>query len=124
MTKQDFHVGQAVYLFHEINYPKKSTIEDRIIEVKVISVGRKYLAVNYWGKMEFDMTDNFRLQTPYAPEFTLHLSKEEIYQAVEADQIRFVLRDKLERSLNRVPIEGLREIMAIIDKYTEVKTGE
>ena len=92
--KQDFHVGQTVYLYHERNHCKGSTIEERIIETKVISVGRRYLAVNYWGRMEFDMTNNFRQKTIYSPEFVLYLSKEEIYLMIETENQRHVVRDE------------------------------
>lgn len=119
MTKQDFHVGQTVYLYHERNHCKGSTVEERIIETKVISVGRRYLAVDYWGRMEFDMTDNFRQKTIYSPEFELYLSKEDIYLMIETWNQRHIVRDKLGRYLNLLPLEGLQEIMATIDKYTE-----
>lgn len=124
MTKQDFHVGQTVYLFHEINYRSGATLEERIIETKVISVGRKYLAVDYWGRMEFDMTDNFRQKGPYFPNFTLHLTKEEIYLTIETREQCHIIRDKLERHLHSVPLEGLQEIMTILNKYVEVKANE
>lgn len=124
MTKQDFHVGQTVYLYHERNYCKGSTIEERIIETKVISVGRRYLAVNYWGQTEFDMTNNFRQKTIYSPEFVLYLSKEEIYLMIETENQRHIVRDELDRYLNTLPMEGLQEIMAILNKYAEVKANE
>lgn len=119
MTKQDFHVGQTVYLYHERNHCNGSTVEERIIEAKVISVGRRYLAVDYWGKMEFDMNNGFRQKTIYSPEFALYLSKEEIYLMIETWNQRRIVRDKLGEYLNLLPLEGLQEIMATIDKYTE-----
>lgn len=124
MTKQDFHVGQTVYLFHERNHCKDSTLEDRIIETKVISVGRRYLVVNYWGRMEFDMTNDFRQKTIYSPEFVLYLSKEEIYLMIETRNQRHIVRDKLNRYLSTLPLEGLQEIMAVLNKYMEVKANE
>ena len=119
MTKQDFHVGQTVYLYHERNHCKESTVEERIIETKVISVGRRYLAVDYWGRMEFDMTNDFRQKTIYSPEFALYLSKDDIYLMIETENQRHVVRDKLSRYLSALPLEGLQEIMAVIDKYIE-----
>lgn len=124
MTKQDFHVGQTVYLYHERNHCKGSTVEERIIETKVISVGRRYLAVDYWGRMEFDMTNNFQQKTIYSPEFALYLSKEGIYLMIETENQRHVVRDKLGRYLNLLSLEGLQEIMATLDKYVEVKADE
>lgn len=124
MTKQDFHVGQTVYLYHERNHCKGSTVEERIIETKVVSVGRRYLAVDYWGRMEFDMNNDFRQKTIYSPEFVLYLSKEEIYLMIETGNQRHVVRDKLSRYLNTLPMEGLQEIMAILNKYAEVKANK
>ena len=119
MTKQDFRVGQTVYLYHERNHCKESTVEERIIETKVISVGRRYLAVDYWGRMEFDMTNDFRQKTIYSPEFALYLSKDDIYLMIETENQRHVVSDKLSRYLSALPLEGLQEIMAVIDKYIE-----
>ena len=122
MTKQDFHVGQTVYLLRDRKRRSDPVaIEDRIIETKVISVGRKYIAVDYWGRMEFDMTNNFRQRTIYSPEFTLYLSKEEIYLMIETWNQRHIVRDKLERYLNLLPLEGLQEIMTILNKYVEAE---
>lgn len=121
MTKQDFHVGQTVYLYHMENHYKGSTVEERIIKTKVVSVGRRYLAVDYRGRMEFDMTNNFQQRTIYSPEFALYLSKEEIYLMIEAEKQRHVVHDKLRGYLNLLPLEGLQEIMTILNKYAEVK---
>ena len=117
MKKEDFHVGQTVYLFHERNYPKGLTVEGRIEEARVVSVGRKYLAVDHCGRTEFDMTNNFEEKTVYSPIYTLHLSKEAIYRKIETQRQYRSIRDELERHLWRVPLEGLQEIKAIIDKY-------
>ena len=70
------------------------------------------------------MTNNFQQKTIYSPEFALYLSKEEIYLMIETWDKRHIVRDKLGRCLNLLPLEGLQEIMAVIDKYTEVKTDE
>lgn len=117
MTREDFYVGQTVYLFHEWNCLNGLSIEDRIVETKVISVGRKYLAVDHCGQMKFDMTNNFEEKTLYTPKYTLHLSKEAIYRKIETQRQYRSIRDELERHLWRVPLEGLQEIKAVIDKY-------
>lgn len=125
MKREDFYIGQTVYLFHIRNYDRNATLEERIKEVKVISVGRKYLTVDHWGKHEFDMTKNFREKTIYSPSFELFLTKEAIYRVVETEMARKEVRNKLDKYLNSIPLEGVREILAVIGKYTEeVKSNE
>lgn len=126
MKRENFHVGQTVYLFHIGDRGCKTNIEERIIETKVVSIGRKYLKVDYWGKtkMEFDMTDDFREKTIYTPNYQLYLTKEDIYRVVNTHHLYLVVRHKLNTTLSNIPMEGLQEISAIIDKYSEVNHDE
>jgi hypothetical protein len=120
MTKEDFKVGQTVYLLHVLNYGRQSTLEERIKEVKVLSVGRKYITVNYWGNMRFDITDNFREVTIYTPNYKLYLSKEKIF----AEAKRYSMEKEVERAfrwenkiVRKMTTEDLQIILDIINKY-------
>ena len=73
MKLSDFQKGQTVYLYGGL---RKSDIG--IHETTVISVGRKYVTVKFWGEMKFDATNNFKEVTQYTPHFTIHLTREEI----------------------------------------------
>ena len=79
MTKDDFYVGRSVYVLQVLNCRRKP-LEERITEVKVKTVGRKYIVVDFWGEMKFDISDNFRQVTQYSPNYRLYLTKEDIYQ--------------------------------------------
>ena len=75
MKKEDFEVGMTVYLQRIRNLRWKGNPEANIIETKVVSIGRKYLTIEYRGKMKFDMTNNFREVSEYSPEFVLCSSR-------------------------------------------------
>lgn len=81
MTKEDFKPGQTVYLL-PIKYMayEYRVIEKRIKETKVLSVGRKYITVEY-GKTKFDIGNEFREVTNYSIEYKLFLSKKDIENA-------------------------------------------
>lgn len=121
MKREDFHVGQTVYLFRIRDYYSESTIEKRIVETNVIAVGRKYLTVDYWGRMSFDMTNDFCEKSIYSPSYELYLSKEDIYQAVKTKRLRVIVRNKLEDTLSKIPLEGLQDILEVLEKYNSTQ---
>ena len=79
MKKEDFKPGQTVYLlpvkFMAYDYLR---IEKRIIETTVLSVGRKYIKVDYCGGIQFDINNDFNEVTNYSITYKLYLSKEDI----------------------------------------------
>ncbi len=120
LRKEDFHSGQTVYLLHVLNYRSGSTVEERIKEVKVLSVGRKYITVDYWGNKQFDMTDNFREVTRYTASYRLYLSKEQIFEEMK----RYSMEKEVEKVfrwenglVRKMTTEDLQNILDIVNKY-------
>lgn len=120
MTKEDFKVGQTVYLLQILNYRNNATAEERIREVKVVSVGRKYITVDFWGKVKFDSTDNFKEVTVYSPSYALYLSKEQILQDIHKEQmIKDVYSSFNFGLVRRMSHEDLQTVFDIMKKYKD-----
>ena len=119
MTKEDFKVGQTVYLLQILNF-RNATIEERIKEVNVLSVGRKYITVDFWGQMKFDLTNGFREVTRYSPSYKLYLSKEQIFQEFHRYSMEQAVNSAFEwtRSITRkMSQEDLQTVLDIVNKY-------
>lgn len=115
MKLSDFQKGQTVYI--RGGY-RKSDVEIR--EVKVQSVGRKYVTVDYWGGMKFDATKNFVEVKNYTPNYKLYLSREQI----ENEVLRGEKESKVSSSFRwenrlteKMSDEDFDKIIEIINKY-------
>lgn len=121
MKKEDFKVGQTVCLlsnrYSEFEF---HVIEKRIMEVKVLTVGRKYITVDYCGGMRFDITNDFRQDAPYTPTYTLYLSKVDILKEFKRKETIAEIHKKIKydnRLLKRMTDDDLKTILNIIRKY-------
>ena len=120
MKKEDFKVGQTVYILQILNFRNDATIEERIREVKVLSVGRKYVTVDFWGQMKFDATKDFREATHYSPSYQLYLSKEQIlqefhrYSMQQTVMCAFDWSSGITRNMSQ---EDLQTVFDIVKKY-------
>lgn len=121
MKKEDFKVGQTVYLlacrYVEFDYLR---IERRIKEVKVLTVGRRYITIDFAAGMRFDMYNDFREDTPYTPTYKLYLSKEDILKDSKRKANIKEISTKItydNRLLKRMTEEDLQTILTIIRKY-------
>ena len=124
MKREDFEVGQTVYLFRILNYTRGETLEDRIREAKVLSVGRKYITVDFCRSMKFDIANDFREVTDYSPSFKLYASKEQIFQEYQRKQMEndvcaaFVWPNDVGKEMSD---EDLQAGFDIISKYKRTK---
>lgn len=119
MKLSDFQKGQTVYLYGGLR-----KFDIGIHETTVISVGRKYVTVKFWGEMKFDATNNFKEVTRYSPNFTLHLTREEIEEQLErSNKMEFVEKAfRWEHRLcEKMNDDDLDKIIEIINKYQEIK---
>ena len=97
MKKEDFKVGQTVWIYLIGDAARgKNTDEERIEEWEVVSIGRKYLQAkkknwNY-GSVKFDITNNFRHCTNYSPDYKLYLTKEELLKELWRRKVRDEIR--------------------------------
>ena len=120
MKKEDFTAGQTVYLmdrrFLEFDYRR---IEGRIREVKVLTVGRKYITTDFLGGMRFDITNEFRQDTPYSPTYNLYLSREDILNEFKRKETMKEIQENIRHGgvLKRMTYDDLQAIMNIIRKY-------
>ena len=120
MTKEDFKVGQTAYVLQILNFRNGATVEERIREVKVLSVGRKYITVDFWGQMKFDVTKGFVEVTHYSPSYRLYLSKEQIFQEINRYSMEQTVNSAFEwtRSIARkMSQEDLQTVLDIVNKY-------
>lgn len=123
MKKEDFKKGQTVYLlpvrFMAFDYLR---VEKRIIETTVLSVGRKYIKVNYGGGIRFDINNDFQEVTNYSIEYKLFLSKEDIKG--------YFKRRKMEERIStafhfpnhvtrKMTLDELETVFNIVKKYSK-----
>ena len=122
MKKEDFKVGQTVYLL-AIEYERFEyrVIERRIKEVTVLTVGKKYITVKFGGGgMRFDMTNEFREVTDYSPTYRLYLSKGDIQREFNRKETIKEIHEKIKYGgglLKRMTEEDIQTILTIIRKY-------
>ena len=123
MVKSDFKPGQTVYLL-EVGYLKFDyrLIEKKIREVKVLSVGRKYITVDFYGKMQFDIANDFREVTNYSVNWKLFLSKEDIAQTVNRKKMeeRIYTAFHFPNSITRkMTFEELQTVFDIVKRHSK-----
>lgn len=125
MKKEDFKVGQTVYLLPvKFAGPKFDylRIEKRIVETTVQAVGRKYLKVNHCGGIRFDITNDFREVTNYSIQYRLFLSKEDIQQYFKRRNMeeRVSTAFRFPNHLTRkMTFEELQTVFGIVKKYAK-----
>ncbi len=67
MKKEDFHVGQKVWVYLTRNAARWMKPEERIQEWEVVSVGRKYITVarsRGGSEVRFNADEGFRQENP------------------------------------------------------------
>lgn len=125
MNKEDFKVDQTVYILLIGNAAVRKTDEERVIEGKVVSVGRKYITVeaNY-REIKFDITDDFKEKSSYGGrDYELHLSEEEIFYKLRKNEMTKYIKEVAvewgNKTLNKLSDEELSTIYNILKKYEE-----
>ena len=124
MRKEDFRIGQTVYvhLIGDAARGKKS--EECIKEGEVTSVGRKYLTVKekkcgIW-EVKFDINNNFcHVYKTGAADYELFLTKEELDKAMWRRDARNAIRDRIQYSniVSKLTDDELEIIYGIVKKY-------
>lgn len=122
MKKEDFTPGQTVYLLPlRMMMWEYLRIEKQIRETKVVSVGRKYITVEY-ANIKFDITNDFREVTNYAIAYKLYLSKEDIKNDCKRRQMeeRVATAFHFPNSITRkMTLEELQTVFDIVKKHTK-----
>ena len=126
MKIKDFKEGQKVWVKLTGNAVRGKSIDKRIEEWVVVSVGRKYVtAGNGWRKCKFETCDGDRnclkQVTNYCVDYLLYLSKEIIEEEIEKTKL-FTEIYKAFRdfgSERKFTLKQLREISKIIQGGNE-----
>lgn len=122
MKKEDFKPGQTVYLLpaRMMNW-EYLRIEKQIRETKVVSVGRKYITVEY-ANTKFDITNDFREVTNYSIEYKLYLSKEDIQEDIK----RRKMEERISTAFHfpnhvarKMTFDELETVFNIVKKYSK-----
>lgn len=119
-VKENFKVGETAYLLKISNYRKEAPLESRIMEVKVLKVGRKHITVDLWRGTKFDSTNDFRQVTPCSPDYQLYSSKEQILLDLQREKMKNDIRSSfsLYNSIwEKISFEDLQTVHEIINKY-------
>lgn len=121
MNKLDgLKVGDTVYLLAVGNMHsrcKDKSIEDRIREVEVTKVGRKYITTN--NDCQFDKTDDYREKTVYTPDWEIYATKQDIYDKRDSEILSSDISDYFRYGKNNLTLDQLKRIKAIIDEEVE-----
>lgn len=97
MKKEDFKVGQTVWIYLIGNAARGKTEEERIEEWEVTSIGKKYIHAikkgkNY-GDERFDITKNFiHYNKEYSAAYELYLTKEELLKKLWRKETQNAIR--------------------------------
>lgn len=120
MNKEDFKPGQTVYLLPVRFMPYEYlVIEKRIVETKVLSVGRKYITVEYL-KVKFDIENDFREVTNHSIAYKLFLSKEDIQNDFKRRKMEERIRTAFHfpnLAVKKMTFDEVKTIFDIVNKY-------
>ena len=115
MTRNDFAVGQTVYL-KTISLRKDCWNRERIVEATVISVGSKYITVtlnpenpNMW-KFQFDINNDFTQKSNYSSEYKLFLSRQDILDYWQHEYLRVNIKETIDKCGRCISLDALKEI--------------
>ncbi len=128
MEKKDFHKGQTVWIYLVGNAARGTkTLEERIQEWEVVSVGRKYITCRdnncSWREAKFDIDDDFRHVYKYGTaDYILYLSKEDILNEIYKNTLisNIVNTVVYNRSrIRKMSVDDLEVINEILKRHEE-----
>lgn len=109
MTRNDFVVGQMVYL-KTISHLFDSWKKERIVKGVVSKIGRKYITVKEGGReYRFNIENDFRQETEYAIEYELFLTEQAVYDYWQQAYLRVEIGNLLARSGPKLQLRALKE---------------
>ena len=125
MTRNDFIVGQTVYL-KTITYLFDSWKRERIVKGVVSKVGRKYITVKYtpFRECRFNIENDFRQETEYAIEYELFLTEQAVYDYWQQAYLRVEIGNLLARNGPKLQLRALKEAAQALGIPLDYKEGE
>lgn len=124
MTIKDFSVGQTAYMYcvgsNVRRYINGSKTSDYIKEVVVVSVGKKLVTVQQANSrhiIKFDASNDFCQKTAYSADYALFLTKQDIYDYVEANELYTRIQSNFNsyRNHKSYTVEQLRSVCDILN---------
>lgn len=111
MTRNDFVVGQTVYL-KTITNLFNSWKKERIVKGVVSKVGRKYITVKVGSSYEyrFNIENDFRQETEYAVEYELFRTEQDVYDYWQRAYLRAEIGNFLARNGSKLQLRVLKEV--------------
>lgn len=111
MTRNDFMVGQTVYL-KTISSLRECWNKERFVTGVVTKVGRKYITVQDtpFREYRFSIDNDFRQVTPYSPEYQLFLSERAVCDYWQSVYLKFEIEKRLARHEIRLDLRTLENI--------------
>ena len=119
MTVKDFTVGQNAYIVERGRVRESNKRVLRIVPVETLSIGRVYVTVNRFGKIQFydrGCGEEYLVdKTPYSSTMMLFPTEQSANDYIEKDRLCDELRDALNSmQLKYLTLEQLRAIHDII----------
>lgn len=116
MTRNDFMVGQTVYL-KTISNACECWKNERFVTGVVTKVGRKYITVQYgpFREYRFNIDNDFREETPYSPEYQLFLSERAVCDYWRSVYLKFEIEKRLARHGIKIGLRTLKSIAACLE---------
>lgn len=114
MHKNDFKVGQTVYL--KTRKFGMCWESEEIEEATIKTIGRKYItvAVSPWREYQFDMEENFREKTDTSPTYDLYLSRQDIYDYWQKEYLLWKICRELTMHGDAVDLYALKSMAQIL----------
>lgn len=110
MTRDDFIVGQTVYL-KTITHLFDSWKKERFVKGVVSKVGRKYITVKVGLSCEyrFNIENDFRQETEYCAEYKLFNTEQGVYDYWQQAYLRVEIGNLLARDGSKLQLRALKE---------------
>ena len=108
------NIGDKVFIKTQGNEARYSG--SKIIEGTIISIGRKYVTIEFgYRKMQFNI-DSREQKTDYCKDFVFYNTKEEILEEIEINNLYAQIKQAFSGYINnnKYSIEELRSVRALL----------
>lgn len=110
MTRNDFSVGQTVYL-KSVSHLYRHWENERIIEARVTKIGRKYITVESdFREYQFAIDDEFEQKTEYNIEYELFLTEQAIRDYWQSAYLRWEISSALAQRGRDLSLGALKDV--------------
>ena len=123
MTKNDFMVGQTVYL-KTISHLYESWKKEHIVQGVVTKIGRKYITVKCGGcEYRFNIENEFRQETEYGMEYELFTTEQAIYDYWQSAYLCVEIENLIARHRIKLGLRSLKSAAMALGIPLEYERG-